>query len=403
MRQFQCARAMLFLTVVVTILLGGPGPFEPMAGQAASDPVLVKGKGFRITEKDLEAKVQNLPFSAQELFTTDEGKEYLLKELVRIEVFAREARSKGMEKDAAFQAKLAQVTNALLATEYTKRKILNQPIKEEDVQRYYTEHSSEFKVPERIKAPFIFIGVPKGASKETWKEKETKAKEIHARAKSGEDFAKLLEATSDAKEREWDYFPRGRLSPEVEEDVFHLKVGEISPVLRIDSGLLIFKLEGKTPETLPPYEEVKSQVKEAAQGEKRQKAFEEMEKKLFDKYGVVFTKAAPPESSQNPGPGNNPEAATVSGKITHITLTGSADQSRLLGTIIMEGKPGEKYSVDISPQTALFKKTAQGKEPANLSDLKKGQWLEVTPSGPALQSYPVQLQGGTIVILPSSP
>ena len=193
MSQFQRPGAILFLTFAVTAWLGVPGPLGPLAGYAAAEPVLVQGKGFRITEKDLAAKVQNLPLHAKEQFGNDEGKKFLLRELVRIEVFAREARSAGIEKDAVFQAKLSQVTNALLAEEYTKRKVLSQVAKQEDAKRYFAEHPLEFKIPERIKAPFIFIAVPKGAAAETWKEKETRANKIHARAARGEDFAQLME------------------------------------------------------------------------------------------------------------------------------------------------------------------------------------------------------------------
>jgi hypothetical protein len=210
-----------------------------------------------------------------------------------------------------------------------------------------------------------------------------------------------MEEASDSEDREPDYFARGRLVPEIEEDVFRLKVGEISPVFRIDSGFLIFRLEDRLPETVPRYEEVECKAREAVREQKKQKAFEEMEKRLFDKYRVVFAKTAAPDSSQSAGPGNNPEAATLTGKIIHQSIP--QDQSTLLGTIIIEGKGGDKTSVDITPQTAFFKKIAQGKEPANFSDLKKEQWVEVAPIGPARQTYPVQVNAGTIVILPAAP
>lgn len=405
MSQFHFTRSMLLFMVVVTAVTTVPGLLGPTLGRAASEPVLVQGKGFRITKKELASKVLNLPLHARELFATDEGKDHLLRELVRIEVFSTEAKSEGMEKDAAFQEKLAQVTNALLAEEYTKRKILSQPIVEEDARRYYQEHPAEFKVPERIKAPFIFISVPPKGSKETWKKKETRANDLQKRAKRGEDFTRLMETASDADERKSDYFARGRLAPAIEEEVFRLKVGEISPVFKTASGFLIFKLEDRIPETTPPYEEVISQVKDTVRQNRNKKEFEEMEKKLYQKYGVVFSKPAS-DSSKSNGVENNPGGEPLAGKIISITLSGY--QGRMLGTFLIEGIRGEKdslgkVSVDITQRTAIFKETAQKREPAKLSDLKAGQWVEVTTTGPALQTYPVQVEAATIVILSSSP
>jgi parvulin-like peptidyl-prolyl isomerase len=405
MSHFFFTRLMPLLMVVVTTVMTVPGLLGPAIGWAASDPVLVQGQGFQITKKELESKVLNLPLRARELLATDEGKDHLLRELVRIEVFSTEAKSEGMEKDAAFQKKLAQVTNALLAEEYTMRKILSQPIPEEDAKRYYQEHTAEFKVPERIKAPFIFISVPPKKSQKIWKEKESRANDLQKRAKRGEDFTRLMETASDAAERESDYFARGRLVPTIEEEVFRLKVGEVSPVFKTESGFLIYKLEDRLSETTPPYDEVICRVKDTVRQNRNKKEFEETEKKLYHKYGVVFSEAAS-DSSKTTGVENNPGGEPLTGKITSINLSGS--QGRMLGTFLIEEVGAIKDSlgkaaVNINQQTAIFKDTAQKRDPAKVSDLKPGQWVEVTPTGPVLQSCAVQVEAATIVILSSSP
>ncbi len=353
---------------------------------------------YKITLKDLKDRIEKFPPGYEEIFQTEEGKEQFLREIVRIEVFSREARSTGLHRDKNFEARISEMTKALLAAEYIKKNILSRvKVSEEEAKKFYEEHLNEFKDPEKIKAPSIFIKVPPEASPGVVKEKEEKAREILERLKEGEDFSKLSEEFSEETiKAEADYFARGRLVPEIENDVFGLKIGEISPILKVQGGLLIFKLEDRIPERILPYEEAKEQIIEQLRREKEIKEFEAIEKRLFSKYKVIFKMQTNPTASME-------EETDMTGKITNISPADlRAKELGSIGTVLIEGKGKngvDKASVRITTGTTIFKLYGKDRQTATFNDLRVGQKVQAKFKGPVMQSYPVQAEAEELVIL----
>ncbi len=378
------------------------------SSQRAESPVLAVIGDERITERALEENAKNLPPAYRQMLQTEEGRKYLLMEFVRIDVFSKEARSLGLDKDAQFQDRIAAMSRALLAEEYARRQILSRiDVKEEDARRYYKAHPHEFKAPERIKVASIFIRTAPSMSSGIAAEKEAKARELLARAENGEDFVKLSEAFSEGPAKgEQDYFSRGRLIPDIEDIVFQLKVGEISPILRIEDGLIVFKLLDRVPEGVVPFDEVKDQVFDKTRDEQKRQALQKTEQRLFPKYHVVFHEVEP--VIEDTKTTMSKEQEPVRARITKAT---PADrQSRkagLIGTLILEeGKDGPprfgRLSLQVKKDTAIFEQTEKGLRPATWGSLKAGRWLEITTTGTAGMSYPVQAEAARIVILPQA-
>ena len=265
--------------------------------------VVARVGAYAITAKDLTERVQKLPPGLKVRYETEEGKENLLKEMVRIEVFSREAQSMGLHKDRDFQDRIAEITKALLAREYTKKIQARVKVSDKEAEDFYREHPDEFREPERINAPSILIKIPFDASQNVVKEKEAEAREMLERLKKGEDLSKLSEELPEAFckscKGEPGYFARGALVPEIVEDVFGLKIGEISPILKLKDGFIIFKLEDRIPERGFSFEEVREQIIEQLRNEKQKNEFKDTEKKLFSKYNVVFKKGQKSPTSKN--------------------------------------------------------------------------------------------------------
>ena len=375
-----------------------------------ADGVLAAIGHDRITSEDLEHHLKNLPPALREQFSTPEGREHLLKELVRIEVFSREGRTLGLDQSERFKAKLDAIAKTLLAEEYSRQQVLSGiTVDEAEAMRYYAEHMMEFTEPERVKAPSIFINIPQGASAQEIAAKQAQARDIVARLRQGEEFASLAERFSERPYQEnSDYFARGRLIPEVEASVFGLQVGEISPVLEVDGGLLIFKLEDKIPARVMPYEQVRNEVFERLRAEKRRRRFEFVERRLFEKYQVVFA-AQGNLNPTRPGDAAKQEHVTrIIGRIAAITRTDEDLQGQgRIGKIIVEQDGEDKTSygraaVTVSSDTGIFLQEGKNENPAALELLDVGQWVEIELAGPLAASYPVQGEVRKVLILERS-
>jgi parvulin-like peptidyl-prolyl isomerase len=98
-----------------------------------------------------------------------------------------------------------------------------------------------------------------------------KIDKVLARARAGEDFAKLAQENSDdgSKEQGGDlgFFQRGRMVPDFEQAAFALKPGGISDVVTTQFGYHVIKAtERKT----IPLDQVKAQIAQFLTGQKRQ-------------------------------------------------------------------------------------------------------------------------------------
>lgn len=297
-------RLLLVLHSLSVLLLFLSVSYAGADEKADEKEVVARVGAYEITAKDLTERVQKLPPGLKVRYETEEGKENLLKEMVRIEVFSREAQSMGLHKDRDFQDRIAEITKALLAREYTQKRLLARvKVSDKEAEDFYMEHPEEFREPEKIFAPSLLIKIPVDASQDVVKEKEGEAREILERLKKGEDLSKLSEELPEASckscKGEPGYFARGALVPEIVEDVFGLKIGEISPILKVKEGFIIFKLEDRIPERGFSFEEVREQIIEQLRKEKQKNEFEDTEKKLFSKYNVVFKKGQKSPTSKN--------------------------------------------------------------------------------------------------------
>jgi parvulin-like peptidyl-prolyl isomerase len=408
---------MLSLSCGLAVLL-----FHSVVCYADSDEeqVLATIGDSKITLRDLKERVQKLS-PGRKISQSAEDIGELIREMVRVEVFAREAKSVGLLKDKDLQSRIEEMTKNVLATEYTKRMLSSRvKVSDQEAESYYLEHLNEFKIPEKIKAPYILIRIPANAPQQLMNEKQAKASAVIDRLKKGEDFSRLSQQFSeDVIGEDPDYFARGRLQAEIEESVFGLKVGEISPILKNKDGLAIFKLEERIPEKVLSLEEVKGRVVERLKIEKERNAFDATERELFSKYLVQL--------KDQPQPTTTPDEkeADMKGKITSASLAsptaanpGNAqpDQptnvgtgnNQILGAVLVEASKEannefDRVSVRVTSSTLLFKLEADQRQPATFGELKGGQEVQIWFTGPVLQSYPVQAEAKQIVVLGLNP
>ncbi|MCD6081009.1 MAG: peptidyl-prolyl cis-trans isomerase [Candidatus Omnitrophica bacterium] len=163
-----------------------------------------------------------------------------------------------LEKDGlTYEGLYARIYNDILkrkAIDYFVRKKIE--IHPQELQEYYTAHIQEFQTPERVKLRKIFISKKNPDSKK-------KAEEIHRLMMKSVPFEDLAKNHSDSQTfvcNDGEWIEKGKLRKDIEEVVFSLKSGEISPVIETENGFYIFQVVEKTPPRVKEFKEVKDRV-----------------------------------------------------------------------------------------------------------------------------------------------
>ena len=127
----------------------------------------------------------------------------------------------------------------LLVEKYTYALVKDIEAEDEEIQEYYMENKKEFLLPERVKVSQILLP------------NEEKAVEILESLEEGDpdDFKKMAKAQSIGVEAsrggEMGVFGIGQLPDEMENAIFALKEGQMSPVLESSYGFHIFRLDSR--------------------------------------------------------------------------------------------------------------------------------------------------------------
>jgi len=108
-----------------------------------------------------------------------------------------------------------------------------------------------------------------------------------------------------------------------------------------------------------------------------------------------------------PAPGDTVSEPDITGVIETAAITGVGGISgKDAGNIVVVGDPGQgampgAASVTLTAHTGVFHRTDKGFSKARFSDLRAGQKVAVSFSGPVAESYPLQAVGRMVVILES--
>ncbi len=158
-----------------------------------------------------------------------------------------------------------QVRKQMLTQELIRREV-RPDITDEEVQAYYEEHKSEFVRKERVFLSEIFCST-QGKPEAEWLKQEERCQTLRKRiVEGGEDFAKLAQSFSDGStaaqggDLGGDGFAREDLAPELAAPVFELKRGDLTEVLRVQSGYLILRVNLRYEEGQQPLETVQGEI-----------------------------------------------------------------------------------------------------------------------------------------------
>jgi len=137
---------------------------------------------------------------------------------------------------------------------------------EDAIKAYYDEHRDDrFTAPEEVRARHILIKLPPGADEKARAAARTKAEDVLARVKKGEDFEKLAKQVSEdpgsaAKGGDLGLFARGHMVPAFDAAAFALEPGTVSDVVETPFGFHVIKVEEKLPGGPKPLDAVRDDI-----------------------------------------------------------------------------------------------------------------------------------------------
>jgi peptidyl-prolyl cis-trans isomerase D len=157
---------------------------------------------------------------------------------------------------------------------------LDSTVDEAQIEALYAEQAERFVVPEERRARHILISTPDG-SEETVNAARDKVQQVVERLGAGEDFAALAAEMSDdpasaAAGGDLGFFGPGVMTPDFEQAVFAMNVGERSEPVQTSFGFHVIELTGIKPEQRTPLAEVRDELISELQSEERDDVFYEL-------------------------------------------------------------------------------------------------------------------------------
>ena len=145
---------------------------------------------------------------------------------------------------------------------------------DEEARRHYDENKEQFKSDEQVRVAHIVKYV-------NWQTDEATAVQVitqaHDEIKSGVAFEAVVDKYTDCGDSGGDlgYVARGQMVEEFEDVVFNLSPGQVSDVFRSRFGFHVAKVYDRRPPTVPEFGEVKKQIVEELQEQKKEEALGE--------------------------------------------------------------------------------------------------------------------------------
>jgi len=160
-------------------------------------------------------------------------------------------------------------------------------VSDEEIGDYYGAHRDRYEGKESNRIQQILIVKPKGAGEETVSALREKTEAILKRLVAGEPFEALAVQYSQGPAAkvggDLGFLERGVMYPEVDEEAFRLRKGELGGVVESPIGFHIIKVLDKRGAGVKPIEDVREEIIGRISEEKTEEKFQEWFRKLREK------------------------------------------------------------------------------------------------------------------------
>ncbi len=184
--------------------------------------------------------------------------------MATMEDLAAAARQQGV----SFEDFKAKVRDQLLTQQVVRDEVGRRlQMTHADEQKYYDAHRKDFDQPEQVRLSEILIPAVENATADELAAAKTKADDVEAKIKQGDNFADLAKkfsgGPSAAQGGELGLFKRGALAKVLEDQTFDLAVGQTTAPIRTRQGFVILKVTEHQQAGPAPLSAVEPRVQEA--------------------------------------------------------------------------------------------------------------------------------------------
>ncbi len=222
----------------------------PAAAHAGDDTVVATVNGAKIVKGDVTAAMKNLKVKSDD---TDKAFPIVVNQMINEKLINDEIARQGIEKDPAFQQRLAATKEQLLKTVYLER-YLKDKVTDDKVKDIYDKIKKDNKGKEEVHASHILVKT------------EDEAKAIIKQLDGGAKFADLAKSKSmgPAAKNGGDvgYFAKGEVLPEFSDAAFALKPGTYTKTpVKTQFGWHVIYSQDKRQRVIPEYKDIAPQLR----------------------------------------------------------------------------------------------------------------------------------------------
>ena len=253
---------MRHLTIAVVSLLTltcGDGRSLPKGGA-----VVATGRGgLKITADELSARLEEQPPFVRASYGSLERKKELLDAVVRFEVLAQEAQRQGLDQDPEVLHAMRKVMVQKLVQ--ARQQAAAPALSEVELTRYYEDHRAEYLQLPRVGLQVLVFSSSAGGQ----------AARALAQVRAGQPFeAAMTEFSGSQHELQTREELSGRYGLRAAEALLALDPSQVSEVLETPEGLVIARVTDVQRATARPFEQVRAQIENKLQRERRARGFE---------------------------------------------------------------------------------------------------------------------------------
>lgn len=244
--------------------------------------ILAKVGDKEISNLDIDSAIQGLdPYQAQQ-FQTEEGRKYVLEDLINQELLYMYAKDNKIDQDEAFRKEMSEIEKNVLKQYVINQILTSVQVTDDEKHEFYEANKASFSNPETANAKHILVDT------------EEKANEVLAQIKAGEisfEDAARAHSTCPSKDQGGDLgtFGRGQMVPEFEDATFAMEVGDISEPVKTQFGYHIIKLEAKNEPSIPSYDEIADKVEKTLMFQKQGEVYKNKLDEVKAKFGDLVS------------------------------------------------------------------------------------------------------------------
>lgn len=279
-----------------------PAAPQPAADKAAAnlkpDTVVAKVNGENITGADVLKMKEGLRPPAN-MMPLDMLYPAIVDRLIDARLVTTAATKAKLQNDPEVKERLKTAEERIVQDIYVNREVFKK-VTDSDIAARYKKMSAEFKPETEVSARHILVAT------------EAEAKDVAAKLKAGEDFAKLArekstDKASAANGGDLGFFTADQVVEPFAKAAFALKDGETSAPVQSQFGWHIIKAESRRSTKMPSLDDSKLEITQILQDEKLKDVLAGLRKDVkVEKFNIDGT----PMASATPAPAATPPAST---------------------------------------------------------------------------------------------